>query len=32
MLEGKPVPEKTWKVMFDAKRYSYLLPPELKDE
>jgi len=32
MLEGKPVPEKTWKVMFDAKHYSYLLPPELKGE
>jgi hypothetical protein len=32
MLEGKPMPEKTWKVMFDPKSFTYRLPDELKDE
>ncbi|WP_028104550.1 hypothetical protein [Pseudoduganella violaceinigra] len=30
MEEGVQVPAKTWKVMFDPKSFSYLLPDELK--
>lgn len=28
--EGQQTPEKNWKLMFDAKSFTYLLPPELK--
>jgi hypothetical protein len=31
MRDGEQLPAKTWKVMFDAKSYTYLLPDELKE-
>ncbi|WP_374583816.1 hypothetical protein [Pseudoduganella sp.] len=31
MRNGDPVAAKTWKVMFDPKSHTYLLPKELKD-
>lgn len=31
MRNGTPVASKTWKVMFDPKSHTYLLPKELKD-
>lgn len=30
MLDGKPLPEKSWKIVFDPKAFVYLVPDELK--
>lgn len=31
-LDGKPVPAKTWKLMFDSKAFRYNVPPDLSAE
>lgn len=30
LLDGQPLPEKSWKLVFDPKAYVYLVPDELK--
>ena len=30
MLDGQPLPEKSWKIVFDPKAFVYLVPDELK--